>query len=443
MKFIIASICAVSMAVVHAQTQSIDKIVGLVNDQMILESDLNYYRIKSSDTQSKDCHILEKIIIEKLLYSKALKDSITITDEEIDGEIENRLQYFIGVFGSQDKMEKYYGKSLNDIKLAFRDEVKQRLLSERAKNKLLAGMSPSPQDVKDYFHNLPKDSIEYYNSEVQLAQIVILPKITREAKRNVKLKAEKIRNEILNKESSFATQAILYSDDGGSGAEGGLLGWVKHGEMVPEFEQAAFSLPIGQISDIIETKYGLHILEVMEKKSDRVKVRHILFSAKPDNNGIENAKKLADSIRMNILNKKLSFEKAVELYSDDAFYKPAGGILINMKSRNRSTLFEMSDVDPTLTTVVNGLKVGEISEAQPYMTHDRKVGYRLVKLLSETPPHKASLETDYYKIKEKVYETMKDKAMNNWLKFYKNYVFIKLDPEYQSCPNLEVLFKKN
>jgi peptidyl-prolyl cis-trans isomerase SurA len=427
----------------YSQSKSLDRIIALVNDQMILESDLNYYRMNVKDTSSKDCQILEKLIIDKLLYSKAVKDSIPINDEEVSAEIENRLNYFVSVFGSQEKMEKYYDKSLNEIKLSFKDEVRERLLADRAKNKLLAGMSPSPQDVKDYFRSLNADSIQYYNSEVQLAQIVIVPKISRELKRTIKAKAEKVRNELITKVSSFGTQAILYSDDPGSGSREGELGWIKHGEMVPEFEQAAFSLPVGQVSDIIETKFGFHILDVLEKKSDKVRVRHILFALKPDAEGLLSAEKFADSIRMNITNKKISFEKAVELYSDDIYYKPNGGILVQMKGKSRTTLFELGEVDPTIMSVVSEMKVGDISKPQPYLTVDRKVGYRLIRLTTETPPHKASLETDYYKIKELVFDKMKDKALNKWLDFYKNYVFIKLNDQYESCPNLQVLFKKN
>jgi peptidyl-prolyl cis-trans isomerase SurA len=410
---------------------------------MILESDVNYYRNTAKDSSIKDCEVVEKLIIEKLLYSKAIKDSIPINDEEVDAELENRINYFITVFGSQDKMEKYYNKTLNEIKLSFRDEVKAKMLSDRAKNKLLAGMSPSPQDVKDYYYAIPADSVRYYNSEVQLAQIVFVPKVSREAKRAIKLKAEKVRNELINKESSFGTQAILYSDDPGSASQSGELGWIKHGEMVPEFEQVAFSLPKGQISDLVETKFGVHIIEVLDKKAEKVKVRHILFASKPDAAAIAQSEKLADSIRDKIIAKQISFEKAVEIFSDDIYFKPNGGMLINFKNKTRTSLFEMGDVDPSLTGVLNNMAVGDVSKPQPYMTVDRKVGYRIIKLVSETKPHRASLETDYYKIKELVYENMKDKALNKWLDFYKNYVFIKLDPQYQSCSNLQVLFKKN
>lgn len=422
----------------YSQGKSIDKIVCLVNDQMILESDINFYKLKTTDTNQINCKILYKIILDKLLYSKALKDSIIVNDEEIDGELENRLQYFINMFGSQEKFEKFYNKSLSELKVDFREDLKQQMLAERAKGKLLSGMNPTPRDVKDYFEGLQKDSIPYYNAEVQLGQIVFLPKITREAKKAMRVKAEKIRADLISKESGFATQAILYSDDPGSASNGGELGWVESGMMVPEFEQASFSLPVGQISDLVETQYGIHVIEVLEKKNEKVRVRHILIAAKPDADGMTKAGKLADSIRNQILAKKISFQKAVELYSDDKIFKSNGGVLVNMKSRSRSPIFEIGDIDPDIVNQVNNMNPGDITPAIPHKTPDQKVGYRIVTMLSETPPRKASLETDYNKIKEIVEDNLRDKAMDNWIKFYRGYVFVKLTPEYESCENLKI-----
>jgi peptidyl-prolyl cis-trans isomerase SurA len=427
---------------VFSQGKSLDKIVALVNDQMILESDINFYKLKTTDTNSVSCKVLYRLILDKLLYSKAIKDSIIVNDEEIDGELENRLQYFINVFGTQEKFEKYYNKTLSELKVDFREDLKQQMLADRAKGKLLSGMNPTPRDVKDYFESLLIDSIPYYNAEVQMAQIVFLPKITREAKRAMKKKAEKIRLELLNKESGFSTQAILYSDDPGSASNGGELGWVEPGMMVPEFEQASFSLPIGQISELIETKYGVHIIEVLERKGEKARVRHILIAAKPDEDGIVKAGKLADSIRNQILSKKISFQKAVELYSDDQIFKSNGGVLINLKSKTRSPIFEVGEIDPLLINQINNMNTGDITPAQPYKTLDQKIGYRIVTLLSETPPRKASLETDYNKIKDVVYDNMRDKAMDNWIKFYRGYVFVKLIDEYNSCENLKIFMNE-
>jgi peptidyl-prolyl cis-trans isomerase SurA len=440
MKYILifGFVTSILFAKSQGTAQSIDKIVALVNDQMLLESDLRFYRMKSNDSSNGDCEVLQRLIVDKLLYSKALKDSIVINDEEVDAELNHRLEYFIQLFGTQEKFEKYYNKTLSELKVEFRGDIKQQMLAERAKNKLLAGMDPAPKDVKEYFNNLHKDSIQYYNSEVQLAQIVFLPKISREAKRAMKLKAEKIRKDLLSKESSFSTQAILNSDDGGTASNGGELGWIEPGIMVPEFEQAAFSLPIGQVSELVETKFGIHIIEVMDRKGGKSKVRHILIAAKPDANGILNAQLMADSVRNMILGNKISFQKAVEIYSDDQIFKAMGGVLVNIKSKNRTTQFQIGDIDPTISTQVSNMKPGDITTAQAYRTMDQKVGYRIVKVLTETPPHKASLESDYFKIKEIVHDKLRDKAMDNWLKFYKSYVFVKLEPEYKQCPNLKM-----
>ena len=258
------------------------------------------------------------------------------------------------------------------------------------------------------------------------------------AKKAMKLKAEKIRSELLSKESGFATQAILYSDDPGSASNGGELGWVEPGMMVPEFEQAAFSLPIGQISELVETQYGIHIIEVLEKKNEKVRVSHILIAAKPNADGISKAGKLADSIRNQILTKKISFQKAVEIYSDDKIFKSNGGVLINVKSKTRSPIFQVGEIDADIVNQINNMNPGDITPAQPYKTLDQKVGYRIVTLLSEIPPRKASLEVDYNKIKDIVHDNLRDKAMDNWIKFYRGYVFVKLSPEYEGCENLKI-----
>lgn len=440
MKYLLFSLLFTNFTSVYsqgqAQSQSIDKIIALVNDQMLLESDLRIYRMKSTDSSKGDCQVLYKLIVDKLLYSKAVKDSIAINDEEVEAELSNRMDYFVHVFGSQDKFEKFYNKTMSELKADFRQDIKEQMLAERAKNKLLAGMEPSPKDVKAYFNSLHKDSVQYYNSEVQLGQIVFLPKISREAKRAMKLKAEKIRQQLISKESSFGTQAILYSDDGGTAHNGGELGWIENGMMVPEFEQAAFSIPIGQVSELVETKFGIHIIEVMDKKNGKAKVRHILISAKSDVDGLKNAQLMADSVRNMILAKKISFQKAVEIYSDDQIFKANGGVLMDLKSRTRTTQFQIGNIDPTIATQISSMKAGEITTSQPYKTLDQKVGYRIVKILTETPPHRASLETDYFKIKEIVQDKLRDKAMENWLKFYKSYVFVKLENEYKQCPNL-------
>jgi peptidyl-prolyl cis-trans isomerase SurA len=423
-----------------AQSNVLDKIIGHVNDQMILYSDIQTQKINEKDSCISNCEILKKLVIEKMLLAKAIKDSITVSEEEVNNDMERRMNYFISAFGSQDKMEKYYGKTLSELKVSFREDIEHKLRAERTKAKLFASSQPSPKEVQDFFNEIPKSEIPYYNSEVQMAQIVFYPKISRDNKRIAKEKAIKILKALLTKESDMATQAILYSDDQGSAANGGELGWIKNGEMVPEFEQASFSTPVGTISELVETKYGYHIIQVLDKKNEKVRVRHILISPKSDDADFTTTLSLADSISKKINGGRLNFEKAVETYSDDEIFKSNGGIIVNFRSQSRSSIIEIGDVEPSLTEIVNKMNVGDVSAPIPYSSPSGKVGYRVIKLLKETSPHKASLETDYAKIKEMAMEKHRNQATENWFNTFKHLVFIKIDPEYKTCNELQNLF---
>jgi len=326
------------------------------------------------------------------------------------------------------------------LKISLKDDIEKKMRADRTRMKVLSQVNPTPKEVKTYFENIPKDKVPYYNSEVQLAQIVFIPKISRENKRKAKEKIESIYKELVSGSSEIGTQAILYSDDPGSAANGGELGWVEHGVMVPEFEQAAFNTPVGKFSDIVETKYGYHVLQIMDRKNDKVKVKHILVTPKMDADGLDKIKLLADSIRTKILKKEITFEKAVELYSDDVYFKSYGGIMMNFK--NRSSYFEINQIDPEIVETVNKMNPGDISEPMPYQSPDRKVGYRIIKLMSETAPHKASLQTDYANIKNDCEQKMQDEAENKWIKFYKDFVYIKIDPFYSECKELGELKSK-
>jgi peptidyl-prolyl cis-trans isomerase SurA len=440
MKYTLLLMLSILTSPFYSQSNVLDKVVGLVNDQMILLSDIQTQKISEKDSCISDCEVLKKLVIEKMLLAKAIKDSITVTEEEVNNDMERRMNYFISAFGSQEKMEKYYGKTITELKVSFREDIENKLRAERTKAKLFSGSQPSPKEIQTFFDAIPKSEIPYYNSEVQMAQIVFYPKISRDNKRLAKEKALKILKSLLTKESDMATQAILYSDDQGSAANGGDLGWIKGGEMVPEFEQAAFTTPVGTISELVETKYGYHIIQVLDKKNEKARVRHILISPKSDDADFTTTLALADSISKKIKGGRLNFEKAVETYSDDEIFKSNGGIIVNFRSPSRSSIIEIGEVDPSLTEVVNKMNVGDISAPIPYSSPSGKVGYRVIKLLKETSPHKSSLETDYAKIKEMAMEKHRNQATENWFNTFKHLVFIKIDPEYKKCTELQNLF---
>jgi peptidyl-prolyl cis-trans isomerase SurA len=435
MKFTFFLIITLLFTNLSAQQIVLDKTAAIVNDQIILLSDVSAQKITEKDSCITDCAMLKKMIIEKMLVAKAEKDSIMVSEEEVDNEMDRRMAYFVSVFGSQDKLEKYYEKSITELKVLFRDDVTQKLRAERTRNKLFAGEEPSPKQVKNYFSTIPKDSIPYFNAEIQMQQIIFFPKVTRENKRKAREKALEIQKKLMAKEADLGTQAILYSDDQGTASRGGELGWINQGEMVPEFEQAAYATPIGGLSDVFETRYGYHVLEVLDKKMDRVKVRHVLITPKSDDMDYSVTKKLADSISLKLKGSRINFEKAVELYSDDDVFKQNGGIVYNFKTQ--SSYFEIGELDPDLAQYINKMNVGEITDAMEYVSPTGKVGYRIVRLMKEIPPHKASIETDYSRIKQMNMESFRNEESEIWFNNYKHLLHIKIAPEFLNCAELK------
>ncbi|MCU0328995.1 MAG: peptidylprolyl isomerase [Chitinophagales bacterium] len=423
----------------YAQKLNVDKSIAFVDKYIILKSDIqNYTKLDSRDSCEEDCDVLKNLIIDKMILTKARRDSVLATEAEINSELERRFTYFSKVFGNEENLESYYGFSIKELKSKFRDDMEHKIQIDKTKSKLLSRIDPTPKEVKAYFEQLPKHEIPNYNSEVKLQQIIFVPKISRESMRLLRVKANEVRQKLIKKEVQFSTQAILYSNDPGSATNGGELGWVTKGQMVPAFERACFLNPVGEISDIVETQYGYHIIEVMERKGEKAKARHILFSAKPSDQDIQNTKLLADSIRTKILANRLSFEKAVELYSEDPYFKANGGVLINMDNGNSYFTYGQIE-DEELNDLVNKMEVGEISEPASTIVPGGKVGFRIVKLMQKTNPHLASLSTDYARIKEECQQNMVKKALEEWANQFKSFIFIKVKQDYlDKCPNLSL-----
>jgi peptidyl-prolyl cis-trans isomerase SurA len=295
----------------------------------------------------------------------------------------------------------------------------------------------SPEEVKTYFNSIPKDSIPFFNSELELAQIIIYPKINKEQKKIAKEKLEKIKKEIEDG-ADFSLQAILYSDDPGSSTDGGNLGMIERGELVPDFEAAAYRLNEGELSEIVETPFGFHLIKMDEKRGDRVKVRHILVRVKLTNADVILAKEMTDSVHRMLVNEKISFREAVSKYSEDDATKSSGGLMFNPK--NGTSYFEKADIDGNLIFTIDQMKAGEFSEVLTYTTQERtgetKTGYRIILLKSETPAHRASLETDYAKIQAATKATKQNKELEKWIDVHKENTFIKIDPAFSQCENL-------
>lgn len=433
----------------HAQIIA-DKVVAVVGDNPILLSDIEmqYVQAKAqSDNPLPDdfkCEVFDRLMLEKLFLAQAKLDSIVAGGDEVEAELDRRIRYFTSIFGSKEKLEEYYGKSIGELKDDFRTDIENQLVSDKMRSKALGNLKVSPAEVKAYFNAIPKDSIPYFNSEVELAQIVMFPKINETQKEIAKNKLEKIRKDIVDG-SDFSLQAILYSEDPGSSSEGGDLGYIERGELVPEFEAVAYRLREKELSDIVETPFGFHIILVDEKRGERLKLRHILIKPKLTQADFIACKNTMDSIKHQLDVDSMTFKEAVGKFSMDEHSKAVGGLLTNNK--NGTTYFEKSDIEGNLIFALDKIKVGQYTDVLPYggmeRTGEQKQGFRIVLLKSETKPHKASLDIDYPKIQAAAKNAKTQRELDRWIKLYKDKTFIRVEPDYMFCEEAQKWVKKN
>ena len=419
-----------------AQPQSIDKIVAIVGDKAILLSEVESQALQmEQQTTTKDsnlrCNVLEDIIIQKLLLNQAEKDSVVVSDAQVDGELSKKIRYFVGQIGSVEKLEAYLGKSIVQIKDDFRERIRDQLVVQQMQGKIAGDVKVSPAEVRAYFESIPTDSIPFIESEIQVAQILKKPPVNQVERERVRKELQDIRQKIVDGRS-FASMAAFYSEDVVSAAKGGELGFVGRGDLVPEFEAAAFALKGKDISDIIETMYGFHIIQLIERRGESINVRHVLISPKASANDLEFARIKLDSISEVVRLGRMSFEDAALKFSDDADTKNNGGVLINPGSG--STWFEVSQMDQSLFFVVDKMKIGEISDPVPVRIGEKKESYRIVSLKARTEPHRANLKQDYQRILLAAENEKKEKMVKDWIERKRQSFFIKIDAEFSDCP---------
>ena len=419
-----------------AQPQSIDKIVAIVGDKAILLSEVESQVLQMEQQATyKDsnlrCNVLEDIIIQKLLLNQAEKDSVVVSDAQVDGELSKKIRYFVGQIGSVEKLEAYLGKSIVQIKDDFRDRIRDQLVVQQMQGKIAGDVKVSPAEVRAYFESIPADSIPFIESEIQVAQILKKPPVNQAERERVRKELQDIRQKIIDGRS-FASMAAFYSEDVVSAAKGGELGYVGRGDLVPEFEAAAFALKGKDISEVIETMYGFHIIQLVERRGETINVRHILMSPKASANDLEFARIKLDSISEVIRLGRMSFEDAALKFSDDSDTKNNGGLLINPGSG--STWFEVSQMDQSLFFVVDKMKIGEISDPVPVRIGEKKESYRIVSLKARTEPHRANLKQDYQRILLAAENEKKEKLVKDWIERKRQSFFIKIDPEFSDCP---------
>jgi peptidyl-prolyl cis-trans isomerase SurA len=419
----------------YQQDTIIDGIEGVVGGNIILKSDIEnqYLQIRSQGiiqgTAPKlKCQIFENLLYQKLLLHQALVDSITVTDAQVEVEMDRRMRYFISQAGTPDRLEEHFGKSLVEIKRELSEVIKEQMLTEQAQQKITSDVTITPSEVKSFFRKIPKDSIPLINSEYEIGLIVKRPALGETEKQIARESLKGFRDRII-KGDDFSTLAVLYSEDPGSSKQGGELGMFKRGDMRPEFEAAAFRLKPGEVSDIVETEDGFHLIQMIERRGEYINVRHILIQPKVSPIDLNKAKITLDSVAGLIINKKLTYDQAVVMYSDDPG-KNSGGMMINPASGN--SRFEAGQIDAKLFFIIDKLKTGEVSA--PILTNERgKQDYRLYYLKSRTNPHKANLEEDYARIQQIALESKKQDYIDEWITSKMNTTFISIPGEYQKC----------
>ena len=435
-RLILALVISCTMVLTaNAQKNVIDEVVAVVGSHMIMLSDIEQQSMQlkaqgnTAGGEGLRCQIIESMLFQKLLLNQAEFDSIKITDEEVEGTLDSKMRYYVQQFGSREKLEEFYKKSVDDIKIEFREPVREQLLEEQMQQKITADIKVTPSEVKTYFNNLPADSIPIIATEYEIGEIVKDPPLSPEELNAAKEKISALRQRIVKGEK-FATLAILYSEDPGSAPKGGELGLFGRGDMYAEFEAAAFSLKKGEVSDVIKTKAGFHILQLIERRGEYVNVRHILIIPKTSATDVMSAKLKLDSIADLIRKDSIKFERAAIKFSDNP-NRINGGLLINPASGN--TRFQANQLEREVFFVIDKMKVGDISKPVPMTNEEGKEAYRLLYLKVRTEPHRASLKEDYSQIQEWALTKKRAETIDKWIGKKLKSSYVHVNDNYKSC----------
>jgi peptidyl-prolyl cis-trans isomerase SurA len=426
----------------NSGAQVIDEIVAVVADKIIMRSDIEIAfeqmsRESGITHDSLRCIILEQKLIESLLVLKAQVDSLPVSDERVDAELEERIRYFAQQYGGEKALEEIYGKSISEIKASNREKIKNNQLASAMMAKIVKDVKVTPTDVKNFYNEIPTDSLPYFSSEVELAQIIIEPKISKESKQVAYEKIVDLRKRIVEDGDKFSTLAQLYSDDKGSALKGGELGYFGRGMMVPEFEGAAFRLKPDSISRIIETKYGYHIIQAIQRKGDEVNARHILIMPKVYSSDIELSRQILDSIIQLIKMDSMSFEEAAQKFSDDEQTKNSGGFIGS--GSLGTTKIPVDELSKELNINVQSMEVGKMTEPELIILPgpDQKRAWRIYYLKSESAPHRANLKDDYQKLQAMAFNKKQQDTREKWMERYRKQFYIQISENYANCPQLK------
>jgi peptidyl-prolyl cis-trans isomerase SurA len=426
------------MGIARAQ-QCADKIVAIVGrNRVILQSeiDMEAQQWRDQNPAMADSMnaikvtLLQQRILQAMLVEQAERDSVLVTDEDVDGQLDNRIRYFTQLAGSKEKLEESAGKTIYQLKEENRAAIKDQMVSEKMQGQILEAVRITPAEVEAFYAKLPKDSLPYFPAAVEVGQVVIDPPVSTEMDDYAHNKIEQIRKDIVENGKSFEIEAGIYSDDPGSRDNGGRYDGVSRtGGFAPEFVAAAFKLQNGEISPIVKTKFGYHIIQMIQRRGEEVDVRHILIRPQLTSGDFQKAVDRLNQIRDSLVAGKITFPEAVGKYSTDEAAKRTGGMIADPATGN--TTLEITKLDPSMVLLIDSLQPGDYSHPHVFYTETRDQSCRIVLLKSRTAPHKANLREDYSRIQEVALTQKKSQRIIGWVTEKLPTYYLWIDPEYR------------
>ena len=438
--FKFVALCALALlsgSTVYGQDNVIDEVVWVVGDEAILKSEVEEAQMSAQyEGRRFDgdpyCVIPEEIAVQKLFLHQAALDSIEVAESEVIQRVDYMTNVYIANIGSREKMEEYFNKTSSQIRETLRDNAREGLKVQKMQQKLVGDIKITPAEVRRYFKDLPQDSIPYIPTQVEVQIITQQQKIPLEEIEDVKRRLREYTDRVNNGES-FSMLARLYSDDRGTAINGGEMPFTGRGYLDPAFANVAFNLQDpNKVSKIVESEYGFHIIQLMEKRGDRIKVRHILLKPHVPEEALMAGTARLDSIADDIRNGKFTFEEAASVLSQDKDTRNNHGLLPNPQTN--TSKFEMQELPPEIAKVVDKMKVGEISEA--FTMIPQKTGKEecvIVKLKSRINGHKATISEDYQNLKEIVLEKRRDEMLDKWIREKQKHTYVRINENWSNC----------
>jgi peptidyl-prolyl cis-trans isomerase SurA len=432
-----------------AQTKKVvaDKIIATVGDKIILKSDIennihDMQRQGLSVPPNATCLLLQQALAMKALVLQAGRDSIPVAEDRVDGEIDNKVRYYLSQYGSKEILEQIAGKTIFQLKEEFKPVIRDQLLAQGERDKIVADVRITPKEVEEYYSKIPKDSLQFYESELEVGQIIIYPKPSRDLENYAIEQLKGYKKEVEDGSKKFEVLASLFTDDPGSKANGGQYEINRNEKQWdPVFLSKAFSLKNGQISNVFKTRFGYHIIQMVSRRGDDATIRHILKVPQVSSIEINQAKEKLDSIRTLLVNGTLQFGEAVSKYSEDDNSKFTGG---RISGPDGTTFVSIDQLDKDLVLMLKDLKVGEYSKpTEFYDPSGQKKAVRIVEIITKTEPHRENLKDDYDKVSQRALEEKKSELLESWFNKMIPTFYINISKEYQTCPELNEWVEKS